>query len=149
MAGKNDLAAPCGLYCGVCGIYIATREDNAHFKEKLAHIYASKPEDLICDGCMSERVFTYCRICPIKSCVKEKKIEGCFECNDFPCPHIDNFPIPVGRKVILRSVPRWREVGTEQWISEEENRYNCPRCGRANIRGARRCQGCKEPLDLD
>ena len=31
----NALLSPCGLYCGVCGILIAHRENNQKFKERL------------------------------------------------------------------------------------------------------------------
>ena len=36
---REDLLAPCGLYCGVCGILTAHRDNNQKFKEKLAPIY--------------------------------------------------------------------------------------------------------------
>jgi hypothetical protein len=149
MAVNKALAAPCGLYCGVCGIYVATRDNNEKFKEKLAPVYGAKPEDLVCDGCLSQRVWAYCQACPIKSCCRDKKIEGCHQCNEFPCRFIDDFPVPVGKKVILRSIPRWRELSTEQWMQEEEKRYTCPKCGAAAFRGARRCRNCKEQFDLD
>ena len=138
MAVNKELAAPCGLYCGVCGIYIATRDNNEKFKERLAPVYSVKPEDLVCDGCLSQRVWKYCQACPIKSCCQDKKIEGCHQCAEFPCQFIDVFPIPVGKKVILRAIPRWREIGTEQWIQEEEKRYNGPHSGAVALRGAKR-----------
>ena len=28
---KKELLAPCGLYCGVCRVYIAHRDDNQKF----------------------------------------------------------------------------------------------------------------------
>ena len=149
MTVNKELAAPCGLYCGVCGIFVATRDNNEKFKERLAPVYGAKGEDLNCDGCLSQRVFGYCQVCPIKSCCKEKKIEGCHQCNDFPCQFIDTFPIPVGKKVILRSVPRWREIGTEKWIEEEESRYVCPHCNYPLFRGAKTCRNCKSPVDPD
>jgi len=31
-----NFLAPCGLYCGVCGIYYATRDENEKFKNSLA-----------------------------------------------------------------------------------------------------------------
>jgi len=41
-----DFLAPCGLYCGVCAVYYATRERNEKFKEKswLAFIRESSQE---------------------------------------------------------------------------------------------------------
>ena len=36
---KNEkLLSPCGLYCGVCGIYYATRDNNQKFMDKLLFI---------------------------------------------------------------------------------------------------------------
>jgi predicted RNA-binding Zn-ribbon protein involved in translation (DUF1610 family) len=137
------------LYCGVCGIHIAWRDNNAKFKEKLAPVYGVTPEDLVCDGCLSDRVFGYCQVCPIKSCCNGKQIEGCHQCSDFPCKFIDDFPVAVGKKVILRSVPRRREIGTEKWIEEEDKRYTCPHCGRPAFRGAKKCRQCGNLIDLD
>ena len=34
-----DLVSPCGLYCGVCAIYIAHRDNNQKFKERLVTLY--------------------------------------------------------------------------------------------------------------
>lgn len=32
-------ASPCGLYCGVCAIHIAHRDNNEKFKERLVNLY--------------------------------------------------------------------------------------------------------------
>lgn len=105
---KAQLAAPCGMYCGVCAIYIAHRDDNQKFKERLTGLYGVAIDELHCKGCLSDDVFAYCRVCPIKACTAQKGIEGCHECADFPCGHIETFPFPVGKKVMLRSVPARR-----------------------------------------
>jgi len=31
--------------------------------------------------------------------------------------------MPVGKKVILRSIPMWKKYGTEKWVKMEEERY--------------------------
>jgi hypothetical protein len=148
---NEKLVPPCGLYCGVCGIMYATRDDNEKFRDKLATVYGLPAEEIHCEGCLAEgdAVFTYCRVCPIKSCTGERGYRGCHECDDFPCTFIDEFPMPVGKKVIMRAIPRWREVGIEQWIAEEEERCVCPKCGARLFRGAKRCRECKEPVDVD
>lgn len=146
-----ELVPPCGLYCGVCAIMYATRDDNERFRERLAPVYGCQAEDLYCSGCGApeDKVWIFCRACPIKSCAAEREITGCHQCDDWPCETIENFPMPVARKVMARAIPRWREVGTERWVAEEEARYHCPSCGNTVFRGARRCHVCKEPLDLD
>jgi hypothetical protein len=152
-----DFLAPCGLYCGVCGVYYATRDENPGFLEKLFGVYRDRipgmeklaKEDLRCEGCLSETVSTFCRVCPIKDCTREKGYAGCHECDDFPCRFIDGFLMPVGKKVILRAIPHWRECGTEKWVADEEARYVCPDCGHKLFRGAKRCNECKSPVDVD
>jgi len=157
-----DFVAPCGLYCGVCAIFIAHRDGNQKLKERLVHLYqgdAGKGElpgaerlsvdDIQCEGCLSEKPFVYCRLCNLKNCTKEKGYSGCHECDEFPCQYIEDFPMSVGKKVILRAIPHWRNVGTEKWIEDEEARYICPECGNKVFRGAMRCNKCKAALDLD
>ncbi len=150
---KKELLAPCGLWCGVCSIYIAHRDNNTKFKEKLLPVYrgfAKDVDDIACTGCLSNgTVFPVCRACAIKKCCKEKNIEGCHQCDEFPCKFIDNFPIPVGKKVILRAIPFWREHGTEIFVEEEKKRYHCPECGNPLFRGAKRCNNCKVEVNVD
>ena len=125
--------------------------------ERLKKIYARRfpqmaavsPDELLCDGCLSTRRFPFCRECSIRECTQHKGFQGCFQCPDFPCPFIDEFPMPVGKKVILRASPYWRAHGTEQWILAEEKRYRCPECGQKLFRGAKWCDRCKSPVDVD
>ena len=149
MEDKKKLAAPCGLYCGVCAVLIAHRDNNTKFKERLTGVYGVTVDDIKCEGCLSNELFVFCRACPIRSCTIDKGIEGCHQCDDFPCQFIDNFPLPVGKKVILRAIPAWRELGTERWMEEEEKHYHCTHCGYTVFRGVQRCRNCQSPLDLD
>ncbi|MBN2706292.1 MAG: DUF3795 domain-containing protein [Deltaproteobacteria bacterium] len=163
MQANPDLISPCGLYCGVCAIFIAHRDDNQKLKERLVTLYKGgipdkgtlpgsvdlTTEDIRCAGCLSDDVFMYCRQCEIKDCTNEKAYDGCHQCDEFPCRHIENFPMSVGKKVILRTVPYWREVGTEKFIADEEARYICRECGNIVFRGAVTCNQCKVKLDLD
>lgn len=146
---QRELLSPCNLYCGVCAILIAHRDNNEKFKERLAPAYGVSPQEIECEGCLSEKRFKYCQSCGIRACTAEKGFEGCHECSDFPCSLIDNFPVPVGKKVILRATPTRRDLGTEKWVELEEERYICPHCGKRLFRGAKRCKSCKEPVDQD
>lgn len=158
-----DFISPCGLYCGVCAIYIAHRDNNVKFKERLVNLYKGgipgkgslqdsdtlSVEDIQCNGCKSDQLFAHCKKCEIRECTTEKGYTGCHQCDEFPCRHIENFPMTVGKKVILRAIPYWREVGTEKWIQDEEARYVCPECGNKVFRGVVKCNQCKAILDLD
>ncbi|WP_319522259.1 DUF3795 domain-containing protein [uncultured Desulfosarcina sp.] len=163
MTVNPDYLSPCGLYCGVCAIHIAHRDGNEKLKQRLLNLYKGgvagkgalpnsenlSTEDIRCDGCLSDGLFMHCQQCDIRNCAQEKGISGCHQCDDFPCAHIENFPMTVGKRVILRSVPYRREHGTEKWVEDEEARYRCPDCGNKVFRGAVRCNRCKAELDLD
>lgn len=158
-----NFLAPCGLYCGVCAIYMAERDNNNKLKEKLVELYKGNApgkgtlpgsegltvEGIRCKGCLSEDRFMHCEQCKIRACTIQRGYQGCHQCEEFPCGHIEDFPMTVGKKVILRAVPYRRKVGTEKWVLEEEARYLCPQCGNKLFRGAMRCNECKTQVDLD
>ncbi len=139
---NQELVAPCGLYCGVCGIYCATVSADQPLKEKLAKAYGDTSDKINCRGCLSDSVYWYCAVCAIKSCTKEKRYSGCHQCDSFPCDKISNFPVPEGKKNILRAIPIWRELGTEAFIKGEEKLFSCDNCGTKLFRGARKCRQC-------
>ena len=163
MTINPDFLSPCGLYCGVCAIHIAHRDKNQKFQERLAGLYRGgvdgkgrlpngenlSAEDIQCRGCLSDDRFMHCRQCEIRDCTQKKGYAGCHQCDEFPCRHIENFPMTVGKKVILRAVPYRRKVGTEKWVQDEEARYVCPECGNTVFRGVVKCNQCKVKLDLD
>jgi hypothetical protein len=71
MATNPALVPPCGLYCGVCAIYIAHRENNQKFMERLVNLCKGgvsgkgilphnenlSTEDIQCRGCLSNEQF--------------------------------------------------------------------------------------------
>ncbi|HCY88262.1 MAG TPA: hypothetical protein DHV36_24205 [Desulfobacteraceae bacterium] len=146
---NKNLLAPCGLYCGVCGVYIASRDNKQKLKEKLAAAYNVTSDQIACKGCLSDVKFVFCQVCGIRTCVTEKNIEGCHCCEDFPCKHIEGFPVPAGKKVILRSVPDRKKLGTQKWVQSEEARHTCPHCSSLMFRGAKRCGQCKEMVQIE
>ncbi len=155
---NRTLMAPCGLYCGTCAVYLAHRDRNEKFRAKIAAAYGSSPAETKCAGCMQpdppDCLFGFCRSCPIRECVRAKGYYSCHQCSDFPCPYIENFPIPVGRRVMPRAIAKWRECvaelgdhdGSVAWARSECERYHCPDCGHPLFRGAIRCRGCGQEV---
>jgi len=151
---NKELLSPCGLYCGVCRVYVAHRDNDVEFKKELLPIYkaygAKTIEDIACTGCLSDGIiFPFCQSCLIKVCIKNKKIEGCRQCEEFPCEIIHNWPSAPGKKIILRNIPAWRELGTEKWVEYVENRYKCPECGSLLYRAVKTCNKCNANVELD
>jgi hypothetical protein len=155
---NKDLMAPCGLYCGACGVYIATRDGNEKFKTVMGNLYGTKPEETECLGCMQpdppQNLYGYCKSCALRSCIQSKGFYSCHQCHDWPCPLIENFGLATGLRVMKRTIPGWRakvaalgdEQGSIEWARAECNRYHCPSCGEALFRGAKTCRACKSQV---
>ena len=81
---RLDLVAPCGIDCGICELYIC--KDNPQLFDIL--VEKGIPKDKIpCKGCRS--VKGDCPVvgntCETYKCVSEKKVELCYDCQEFPC----------------------------------------------------------------
>jgi len=59
---NEELAAPCGIYCGWCPHFIRNQ----------------------CDGCWKGGPSK----CPIRKCDKRGEFRFCSRCKDFPCEYI-------------------------------------------------------------
>lgn len=155
---NKDLMAPCGLYCGACGVYIATRDQNEKFRTLMGNLYGTRPEETKCLGCMqsdaSDTLYSYCKQCTIRDCVQSKGFYSCHQCDEWPCSMIENFPFATGVRVMKRAITLWREKaadygdekGSVEWARAECERYHCPSCGQPLFRGAQRCRVCKTPV---
>jgi hypothetical protein len=96
------LAAPCGLYCGVC-------------------------EEAGCHGCGCECGSCsgqgHAQICGIAQCVKGKGLESCADCQDMPCTELIQFTYdPVWRThaPCIENLRRRRMIGVQAWLQEQE-----------------------------
>ena len=155
---NRDLMAPCGLYCGVCGVYIATRDRNEKFKAIMGNLYGLKPEEAECIGCVQpdppQKLASLCKLCTIRDCIKSKGYYSCHQCEEWPCNIIEKFNISTGLRVMKRTIPIWRakvaehgdEKGSIEWARSECERYHCPSCGEPLFRGAQRCRACKKEV---
>jgi hypothetical protein len=100
----DKLLAYCGLKCGGCQIYLATREIDKEKQEKLRVQIAElineeygisiKPKDVTdCDGCKasSGRLYSGCSQCEIRKCAQEKDFLTCAHCIEYPCDKLQKF----------------------------------------------------------
>jgi len=149
MTNSKELYSACGLYCGVCGVYIADHTQNQNLKKKLADFYGITVDQIRCNGCNSDLTCKFCESCGIRECAKNKKIAGCHECDSYPCERITQFSNPIGKKNIMRCVPFRRAFGDNLWEQEEKRRYRCPNCGSQLFRGSKKCAQCKTQIITD
>jgi hypothetical protein len=106
----EKIIAKCGLTCSECPAYIATQKNDDALRAETAKKWSEmfkadiKPSDINCDGCQSEspRLFSYCSVCEIRQCAREKKVATCADCPDYSCEKLDKFlaNVPEARKFL-------------------------------------------------
>jgi hypothetical protein len=97
-SANQPMLAYCGLLCDTCPIHLATLESDkskqAALRIDIAAICNEKygmtlgPSDVTdCDGCRADtgRIFSECLACEIRHCVRQKYLESCAACGDYPC----------------------------------------------------------------
>ncbi|KAF0218430.1 MAG: hypothetical protein FD174_2891 [Geobacteraceae bacterium] len=141
--GKKH-AAVCGLYCGACSLFIATREDPERLT-RLAARFGFSEEAVTCHGCRSEKRFPHCENCRMFTCVAERGIDFCSECAEYPCGHLKEFQAERPHRMELwDDLERIRTIGHDQWLREIREHYSCPRCGTINSAYDLKCRKCGE-----
>lgn len=79
--------------------------------------------------------------------LKNKKIEFCFECQDFPCKNLlklDERYKKRGWDVSFSgNNRRIKEVGLVKFIEEQEKKFQCPKCGGTISVHDNKCYDCQ------
>jgi len=93
-----QIIAYCGLDCSKCDAYTATQTRDLERKREIAKRWTKglnlefKPEDIDCNGCMSNKVSGWCtKICRIRPCAEVRKVKTCAHCRDHPCDKLTEF----------------------------------------------------------
>ena len=94
MTADRTMAA-CGLMCSTCNIHLAPKHPEIALKlvESFNGMWENvKPEDFSCLGCWGEDDEMWSPDCGIrKCCIKDKNLQYCYECQEFPCEKLKNW----------------------------------------------------------
>ena len=96
---QEKMIAFCGIGCSDCPTFLATQKNDDKMREETAKKWSEmfhadiKPGDINCDGCTSQstRLFSYCGMCEIRKCGKEKQVKNCAYCDEYPCEKLSTF----------------------------------------------------------
>ena len=81
----------CGFRCDLCLAYTPNITANPSNRQKLSDGWFKyfgfriPPEDILCDGCMSENALLLDLSCPVRPCVIEKGLDNCSQCESYIC----------------------------------------------------------------
>lgn len=114
---KRDLAAPCGLYCGACIAYVISKTCHGCL--------------CTCGNCDAQSLRKKCRI--YGCCSKQRNIEDCSNCGDFPCSSLMQFcydPVWTTHLTIIENLRRRKKLGKDKWLEEQartwrDRKYLC------------------------
>jgi len=92
-----QMTAPCGLDCFNCQFYLANKDLEAmQMVEELSGQLQIPVEKMQCDGCrkhdgiipLQQHIFGEAHRCAAYECSKDKAVDFCGQCNDFPCDNL-------------------------------------------------------------
>jgi len=141
---NKELAAACGLYCGACGIYLATQESDS---EKILHyavVLNQTFDETLCDGCGAKRKSLHCsKTCTFIDCKKQNNVHFCNECNEFPCKALHEFKSKMPHRIeIVNAQYRMKEIGLDKWLLEMTDYFSCSHCKTLNSAYHMVCRKC-------
>ena len=138
----------CGIYCGACSV--AMCGNTGHADNFVACLRGVPTEELSCGGCKSDNLYAGCKACGLRRCAREKGIEHCIDCADYPCKSYRTFqkmskilPHLHGVTTSLESI---RLDGVDHWLDVQNKRWACPDCGTPFSWYATTCHECGHVL---
>ncbi len=113
------LTAPCGLDCFNCEVLGPNLTDEG--RRRIAARLHVLPDQVACRGCR-ERGESPLGPCPTRSCVHDRGLTFCSQCDDFPCARLQ--PARDGaatnpQNLKLFNLCRIQAVGVQRWAEEE------------------------------
>jgi len=106
----------CGYNCHLC----AARSDDPAVRQKLVDGWRKifdhqnyTVENVRCDGCLSDGRLAD-KSCQARPCAKEKSVESCATCDEFPCDKMKH--LMAGREgMLIGCYPRTSSVTEEEY----------------------------------
>lgn len=108
---KVPLATACGLYCGVCPMFLDGK----------CHRCGCD-----CGNCLGKARNEQCGIL---RCVRSRQLASCAECGELPCTRLIQFTVdPIWRThaPCLENLRRRRQIGSAAWLAEQEAQFQDP-----------------------
>lgn len=141
----------CGIYCGACSVAMYGKTGCAD--NFVACLGGVPKEALTCGGCKSDNVYAGCKSCSIRPCARERGVEHCIDCDDYPCrmykmfqkmyrilPHLHDAP---------ESLEHIKRDGVDHWLEAKARCWACPDCGRPFSWYAAACPVCGRGLAVE
>ena len=117
----------CGYRCDLCLAYKPNVLKNQESQKILSDGWYKyfgfriSPEEIICDGCMSENPKLIDTSCPVRPCVILRGYQNCSECSNMICDKL-NERIVVFEEILAKMDGNIPDEDYQQFIRPYENR---------------------------
>ena len=119
------------MNCGLCYAYLRRKKNN-------------------CRGCRlfeGDKPVSIAR-CKIRNCpkIKNKEIDFCFKCSDFPCGQLKNLDKRYRDKYNMSEIGNLNNIknfGIEKFLEDQKKRWMCEKCGGVICVHKKECLNCK------
>jgi hypothetical protein len=133
---RARLIAPCGMYCGVCGAYLAYSHDVPRKRGAIVH----------CTGCRArgKRCAYLKGHCPP---LASGDVDFCFECVDYPCARLQHLDSRYRRDYgmsLIDNLDLVRGAGVQALVERQQTRFGCARCGQLQSVHNQKCYVCDD-----
>jgi len=128
---RPNLIAPCGMNCGICLSFFGYAVNGRKRKNP-------------CIGCrLKDKQCAFIK----KQCDKllNKKIEYCFECENFPCDHLKKLDKRYRTKYEMSMIENLEYIqknGIDNFLKKERERRKCLKCGGIICVHDKKCYTC-------
>ena len=130
---KEELVAPCGMYCGICDRYLALSHQIPKRRGRIYHCTGCRPRKKDCSfikkKCKTGKIY---------------EVNFCYECEAFPCEVLERGSKGYKRYnySFIEKLYQIQEKGLDWFIEEQERIYQCERCGDTLCVHNGKCYSC-------
>jgi len=118
---NEELIAPCGMNCSICGGYLAFKNDVKSKGVKMPYCIGCRPRD-------KKGAFLK------KKCEKllNDKVKYCYECEDFPCEslkRLDKRYRTFFRMSMIENLEFIEKKDLAEFLKKQKEKWKCKKCG--------------------
>jgi len=114
---KDKMIGYCGYNCHLC----AARSDDVNVRKKLVDAWRKylghqhyTAENVACEGCKSEGDKIADKQCKARPCAREKGLESCAQCNEFPCKKMSHL-MGITSGLLTFLAPKLKDITEEEF----------------------------------
>ena len=129
MSSEEWVISVCGLNCAKCDIYQASH-GNEILRDEIIEWFKKernetvKPDQIKCAGCRGPIDRHWSPDCKMMLCARDRGLQFCFECEDFPCTYVNEFRSDgiSHHERTIENLEKMKEIGIEAWIEEQKRK---------------------------